>query len=450
MTASKRPPVTSSTSTGAILFLAVAVLFAGNSGVLAQQVEEQAVEQSGPPPELLLSNANNLWITAEDKKTNQAGDPTRDYQESIHYFFLYMSTLEELSRELSFDDSVRVYSKLASAYRGIAEVGTVDYVKAAWDTSLSYYQWLIDRNPEREYLAGNYLWAGYATWQVNGLTPAIPYYEKYVELEPDDLPQREFLIRTFMSTGDLAKATDHALVYMEKNPANADIVGFLVQLRSRLSMRWLEITNRLVELQPDTPIFLLDMARHYYEQVDYATTIDYAQRYLAMRADDIGGWKLLGDANKQLGHHRAALAAFDEILKLDPRDVRAHADKATVYLNMGNIDSSWRSARTALRYDGDFGQANAIMGDAAYRWLMQKLEQEHPGRELDKLPWNYKYFIEKTICGEFYEAARKDPLWREYAVGQINYLMQYFPQPQDNFMSPPEEKVPIVFPPPGS
>jgi tetratricopeptide (TPR) repeat protein len=432
------------------LLLAGGMLCTWSSGALAQQVEERVVEQSGPPPELLLSNANNLWITADDKKTNQGGDPTNDFKESIHYFFLYLATIEELSREISFDDSVRVYSKLASAYRGIAEAGTIDYVKAAWDTSLTYYQWLIDRNPEREYLAGNYLWAGYATWQVHGLTPAIPYYEEYVELKPDDLPQREFLIRTFMSTGDLVKATDHALVYLEKNPASADIAGFLVQLRSRLPLRWMEITTRLVELQPDSPLFLLDLARHHYDQVEYADTIAFARRYLEKRANDIEGWKLLGDANKQLGQHRDALAAFDQILKLEPRDVRAHSDKATVYLDMGNISSAWRSAQTALRYDADYGQANAIMGDAAYRWLMGKLEQEYPGRELDKLPWNYKYFIEKKICGEYYEAARKDPQWREYAVGQINYLMQFFPQPQDNFMSPPEEKVPITFPPPGS
>jgi tetratricopeptide (TPR) repeat protein len=415
------------------------MLFNGTGKALAQ-----AGEQEGPPPELLLSNAMNYWISADDKKKT-GGDPENDYRAAIHEFFRYL----DAKQDAAFEDTVRVYNKLANSYNALAEIGAGNNATALWDSCLTYYQWLIDRNPETEYLAGNYLFAGYATWQTQGLDAAVPYYAKYVELEPDDLPQREFLIRSYVSQGNLEEACNHALVYLEKDASNQDNVGTLNTLRGRMPHRWEEITLKLVELRPDTPIYLLDMARHNYEMGNNEQTVNYASQFVALEAGNIDGWKFLGDAHKRLGNYREALQAFDRILAIDSRDMRAHADKASVYLEQNNLPRAWRSAGSALRIDSDYGYANAVMGDAAYRWIMQEFNEKYPGRELERLPYNMKKFIKDVVVDVYYEKAQQDPEWRNYATGQINYLTQFYPQPQDNFMAPPEEKVEIVFPPPG-
>ena len=285
-------------------------------------------------------------------------------------------------------------------------------------------------------------------YQISGMTAAVPFYESYVELEPDDLAQREYLIRMLMAQGDHQKATDHAMTYLEKNPQNDGVVDNLLNLRSRLQPRWLEITTALVEKRPDTPKYLLDMAQYHYDRVENPQTLEFARRYTQAQPEDLTGWMLLGDANKRMGQHQQAQQAFDRILRIEPNNVRAHTDKAATYMEQGQLERAWRSAGTALRLDPENAYANAVMGDAAYRHLMQKLNTEKPGTDLDKMPFNYREYIKDIVVERYYNKARNDPQWRDYANNQINYLSQFFPQPQDRFMAPPEDRVKIEFPPP--
>jgi tetratricopeptide (TPR) repeat protein len=268
-----------------------------------------------------------------------------------------------------------------------------------------------------------------------------------MELEPTDLPQRIVLAGMYLVLSDWEKATDHYLMALEADPANQEVVNRLNDLRLRLRPRYEQITLALVQFQPDNPKYLLDLGQFYYEGGNLAKTIEFDQRYLEAKPDDIAAWELIGDAYKRTGAIPQAMDAYRQILRLDSNNVRAYSELAAIYVDQGNIDQAIAEAKRALAIDAESAQANYVMGEAAVKWGMRKLETDHPGRELTKMPYNFKELF-KNIATNYFEKARKEPHWRNFAIEQINYLNQFYPNPEDRFMAPPAERDTIVFPPP--
>jgi len=414
--------------------LAVLILLAAPAGALAQQ------EDQGPPPELLLSNAQSAWVTAEDKRQT-GNDPTADYKQAIREFHRYL----EAKPEISVEDSASVYLKIADSYW---EMGNYNQDPEMFAESIPFYQWLIDKDPENQSRAYNLIRAGYAVWQTTGLDDAVPYYQEYIELQPDDLPQRKVLAQALMSQGKLAEAADHYLVYFEQSPHEQDVVNQLLTLRNRLPQEYERITLSLAANRPDTPKYLLDLGQHYMGQLEREKGIDYIQQYLEQQPEDLEGWAILADAFNTMGQYDQALQALRRVLEVDPRHVSAQTQIARIYLDRGSIDRAITEAQRALNIDSDDPGANAIMGDAAWEWLQRKFRNEKPGKELTEMPYNFKVLIEDQIVGVYYEKAKEGADWRNHANSQIQYLSQLYPTPQDRFMAKEEDKVPIVFPPP--
>jgi hypothetical protein len=65
------------------------------------------------------------------------------------------------------------------------------------------------------------------------------------------------------------------------------------------------------------------------------------------------------------------------------------------------------------------------------------------------MPLNFRRFFQDVVAEGYFKKAMEYPQWRRYASEQINYLSQFFPSQADIFMADEEEKIPLVFPPPG-
>jgi tetratricopeptide (TPR) repeat protein len=410
-------------STNRIAALALLLVLSAAIGARAQE---------GPPVLLLRSNADLLFAQAKDMLLN-GGNATQNFKDAIGYYLQYLAA----DTSIALADTVSIYEKMAESYYHLSD----------WQNALTYYQWLIDRNPDQFYLAGNILFAGYSVWQMNGPENALPYYARYIELEPTDLPQRLVLAGMYLGVSDWEKATDQYLLALEADPANQDVVNALNNLRLRLRPRYEQITLALVRFQPDNPKYLLDLGQYYYESGNLAKTIEFNQRYLQAKSDDITGWELIGDAYKRTGDIPQAMNAYRQILRLDSGNVRAHCELAAIYVDQGNIDQAIAEAKQALALDPESAQANYVMGEAGRDWGMNRLRTTHPGIDLTKMPYNYKELF-KNISDNYFQKARRDAKWRNAAAEQINYLTQFFPNPEDRFMAKPEDRVPIVFPPP--
>ncbi len=422
---------------------AILVLLLSIPAAAFAQVEEEQQEES-VDPRLLLSNADNFYRIAKDKIQMQSGNPTIDFNEGISYFFRYLTA----DPNISFEDSVRVYSKIADSYYSLSQWSEANGADPVWEDAIRYYEWLIERDPPGEDIAFDHFCIAWAKSRLNGWDAGTPHLEKYLELRPEDLERRIWVARIYLSLMDNNRALDHFLIYLAANPADQAIVTEILNLRIRLTMRYEEITLKLIEYLPDTPRYLLDISQYYFSRAREDEGLDYLLQYLEKEPENMVALKMLGDEYKRRGEWDQALAAYRRILSVDSRDINARCDMAEVYLQQQNIDAAIREAKRALAIDPNSPYANKMMGDAGRQWAFRQYAIDYPGREVEKMMYDYKTLMKK-IADDYYDKAKNDPQFRTYAQNQINYLSQFFPQNQDRFMWPQNKDYIIPFPPPG-
>ena len=389
----------------------------------------------GPPPELLLSSANNMYITAEDKRQTGDGDPAGDYREAIRYFNLYLEAVPEITTA----DSASIMFYLADSH----------FHLQAWAEAAAYYEWLFDRDPEAFRTPDNIRIFGYILWQLKGEEDALPWYQEYVELVPNDLATRKLVAQTLWSQGQLAESLPHWMIILEETPEDADAVTALLNLRTRLPAEYERVTRHLAEMLPETAQYLLALGQHFMIRGDTSQGVAFIRQYVEKQPDSVRGWTQLAEAYRKAGQNDQALEALRRIKTLEPRDIKARSVIAEILLDQGRLDQAIDELKGALAIDANDPHANAIMGDAAREWGIRWLQRNHPGSELEKMPYNLKVFFKDVVVERYYNKARNDPVWRNHATTYINYLSQFYPQSQDVFMATDEEKVPIPFPPSG-
>ncbi len=193
--------------------VAVGLLFALPNTVLAQDPVR---------PELLLSNATTFYYNGTDKVNNPGyGNPTNDFLEAIRYFNDYMAAMPEMSVA----DSVSYFLKIADSYLQISKYAASNGGSPMWDKVVEYFQWMIDRDPPEEGLAYNNFQAGWATVNLEGYPSAMPYFETYLELSPDDYDNFMWIGRIYLSLSNNMRACDLFLHVLEHDASYADDTG---------------------------------------------------------------------------------------------------------------------------------------------------------------------------------------------------------------------------------
>jgi len=424
-----------------VLPAVLALLLSIPAAAFAQVEEEQ--QQESVDPRLLMSNADNFYRIAKDKIQTQSGDPTADFGESISYFNRYLTALPSAS----FEDSVQVFSRLADSYYSLSQWSEDNGVDPVWEDAIRYYEWLIEREPPGEDIAYDHFCVAWAKSRLEGWNAGTPHMERYLELRPEDLDKRIWVARIYLSLMDNNRALDHFLIYLAANPADQAIVTEILNLRIRLTMRYEEITLKLIEHLPDTPKYLQDISQHFFSRAREDEGLDYLLQYLEKEPENMAALKTLGDEYKRRGDWDQAMTAYRRILSIDSSAINARCDMAAIYMQRQDIDAAIREAKRAMAIDSNHPYANNVMGDAGQQWAFRQYAIAYPGREVEKMMYDYKTLM-KMIADTYYEKAKNDPQLRTHAQNQINYLSQFFPQNQDMFMWDKEKDHIIPFPPP--
>ncbi|MFC1500761.1 tetratricopeptide repeat protein, partial [Candidatus Zixiibacteriota bacterium] len=347
--------------------VSVGLLFALPNTILAQDPD-----QNGPPPELLLSNAMNYYNTAVDKVQTGTGDPTNDFNDAIRYFNTYMTAVPEMT----FEDSVSIMIRMADSYFKLSTYASANGGELHWEETLEYFQWLIDRNPPEEDLSFNNFQAGWAKVQIEGgYGPAMPFFEAYLELRTEDLERYDWVARIYLSLSNNNRACDLFLFILENDPAYPGVITEILNLRSRLPLRYEEISLKLIEFVPETPQYLMDMSRFKFDQARFDEGLDYLNQYLAVRTDDLFALSTLGGEHRRRGNWDEAVSAYRRILAIEPQRIDTICDIADVYFQQQLTLDAIREAKRALAIDPDHPYANRVMGDAAIPWALDKFAE---------------------------------------------------------------------------
>ncbi len=78
------------------------------------------------------------------------------------------------------------------------------------------------------------------------------------------------------------------------------------------------------------------------DRQDWSAAVDHLSKVAAAEPNNADARNWLGFANRKLGKMEAAFAAYDEALRLDPRNKHAHEYVGEAYLMVGDLDKAER------------------------------------------------------------------------------------------------------------
>jgi len=93
-----------------------------------------------------------------------------------------------------------------------------------------------------------------------------------------------------------------------------------------------EAFERALKADPAYPVALMGLAKIAMEKQDRAGAAKYVEETVTRNPKDADSWLFKGDFERAAGNAAAALAAYDQVLVLDPGSSAAHLQKSFVYM----------------------------------------------------------------------------------------------------------------------
>lgn len=99
---------------------------------------------------------------------------------------------------------------------------------------------------------------------------------------------------------------------------------------------------------------------------DWLSLLALGNRWTQSEGDNPLAWFVVGRAYSAMGRYAEAVAAYQENLRLDPRDSYAHNNLGNSYLALGQNRPALEAYRRAVRSDPDYLLAWRNLGQAYY------------------------------------------------------------------------------------
>lgn len=93
-----------------------------------------------------------------------------------------------------------------------------------------------------------------------------------------------------------------------------------------------EAFERALKADPAYPVALMGLAKIALEKQDKDTAAKYVEENVRRNPKDVDTWLFKGDFERTVGNAAGALAAYDQVLVLDPGSSSAHLQKSFVYM----------------------------------------------------------------------------------------------------------------------
>ncbi len=98
--------------------------------------------------------------------------------------------------------------------------------------------------------------------------------------------------------------------------------------------------ERALKNTPEFPSALIGLARYSLTEKDIDAATRFTEQAASKNPQNVEVWQFKGDLLRFQGKTEPALAAYDEVLKLQPDDSSAHINKAFLEINTGKFDAA--------------------------------------------------------------------------------------------------------------
>ena len=161
---------------------------------------------------------------------------------------------------------------------------------------------------------------------------AIEYYQKTIELKPDNTEVYNNMGIAYNHKGSY----DKAIEYYEK----------------------------AIELNPDLSEAFNNMGNAYSDKGNYDKAIECYQKVIELNPDDVDAYYNMGNAYFKKGNYNKAIECYKESIELNPDDVDAYSNMGFTYKNKGNYDKAIEYYQKAIELKPDKDEAYNNMGIA--------------------------------------------------------------------------------------
>jgi tetratricopeptide (TPR) repeat protein len=287
--------------------------------------------------------------TGAGKPSPEAGTAVEDHAQAYYHFML-----------------ARRYKELAGVYN------RSDYV----DRAISEYKLAIAADPESFFLRVE---LAELYWHVGRVGEAIHEAEDVLKSDPDYPDAHRLLARLYWhmlgedqsektNKDYLHKAIEHMEALTRLQPSDLDswqVLGRLYKMNNQ-GQKAEEAFRKVLNVDPDSREGLGSLAQLYFEQGDYAGTVDLLKKIPEADMDPplLG---MLGYAYSQTHDYDSAVAAYERALAKDPENKELRRAYAEALMGTGNTTAARGELEKILKADPD---------DAATYLQMAKLDRQ--------------------------------------------------------------------------
>jgi len=225
------------------------------------------------------------------------------------------------------------------------------------EEALEEFQRVLELDPLHENAMQN---AGYVSALLGRDEEARDYYSRYLELNPMNAQVRMRVAYDLAQAGDPMGAMQLIEAGLEIDPDNVDLLkqhaGFAFAAGAELAggqqqmppeaaelyRKALESFNKAYETDPeamDVPQLRSMMAAHVQLQ-QFDEAVELGRRLLETHGDEAQIWSVYADALQRSGQVDEAIAALDEVQKLDPSYPTVKVRQASWLLEAGRMDEA--------------------------------------------------------------------------------------------------------------
>jgi tetratricopeptide (TPR) repeat protein len=190
---------------------------------------------------------------------------------------------------------------------------------------------------EAAWLAGRlYAWMGDAFNAQKNL-------EKYAKANPNSLEAWTILATVYNNQRDYQNAVTAYKKVIELDPKKAAAYASLGQIYVRMQRpaEAAPMLEKAIELDPTDKEATLALGDSYKDARDFVKAAEAYEKYLSLKPDNPGpAYQRLGESRMQANQFDAAITAFLEALKPDPRSLNINLNLAQSYEKAGQLDKA--------------------------------------------------------------------------------------------------------------
>ena len=199
----------------------------------------------------------------------------------------------------------------------------------------------------------------------------------------------------------------------------------IIYRRNDLGLNLVNVYQNFLKLDPEDLEAMLNLGKQYYDMQELEKAEETLLQLVEKDPENVEAYFYLGRSRLSMEKSTEAIAAYKKVIELQPDNVKGFAELASAYNEIGQPDTAERYVKQALGLNPNYGYAHIVYGE-----IYEKRATPHIDKD-GRVTLQWARVFENAV--EEFKKAKKDPEWRGYAEGKIDYLSQFLPTDEQKF-----------------